>query len=140
MRVPERGQPGDDLVVHGLAVAAQVLDDGVEVAGVPPHDGVEDQAERGELVFLAFAVGLPDLAAVAVADLPTTQLTFTMPCSAAARRARASMSGSGSTPATARTRPAIGKASWPVPQPRSTTTSILVSLNAFTTSSMTADG
>ena len=41
-------------------------------------DGVEHQAERGgELVFLAFAVGLPDLAAVAVADLPTTQLTFT---------------------------------------------------------------
>ena len=69
MRVPERGQPGDVLVVHGLAAAAQVLDDGVEVARVPQHDGVEDQAERGELVFLAFAVGLPDLAAVALADL-----------------------------------------------------------------------
>ena len=50
MRVPERGQPGDVLVVHGLAAAAQVLDDGVEVARVPQHDGVEDQAERGELV------------------------------------------------------------------------------------------
>lgn len=30
---------------------------------------MQDQAEGGELVILAFAVGLPDLAAVAVADL-----------------------------------------------------------------------
>jgi hypothetical protein len=67
--MPERGQPGDVLVVHGLTAAAQVLDDGVEVAGVPQHDRVEDQAQGGELVFLAFAVGLADLAAVAVADL-----------------------------------------------------------------------
>ena len=43
--------------------------DGVEVTGIPQHDGVEDQAEGGELIFLAFAIGLPDLAAVAVADL-----------------------------------------------------------------------
>src|ERR1035441_1537897 len=69
VRVPERGQPGDSLVAHGLAAAAQALDDGVEVTGIPQHDGVEDQAEGGELMFLAFAVGLPDLAAVAVADL-----------------------------------------------------------------------
>jgi hypothetical protein len=67
--VPERGQPGDSLVAHGLAAAAQALDDGVEVTGIPQHDGVEDQAEGGELNFLAFAIGLPDLAAVAVADL-----------------------------------------------------------------------
>ena len=39
------------------------------VTGIPQHDGVEDQAEGGELIFLAFAIGLPDLAAVAVADL-----------------------------------------------------------------------
>jgi hypothetical protein len=69
VRVPERGQPGDSLVAHGLAAAAQALDDGVEVTGIPQHDGVEDQAEGGELIFLAFAIGLPDLAAVAVADL-----------------------------------------------------------------------
>jgi hypothetical protein len=29
--VPERGQPGGSLVAHGLAAAAQALDDGVEV-------------------------------------------------------------------------------------------------------------
>ena len=45
MRVSERGQPGDILVVDGLASTAQVLDDGVEVAGVPEHDCVEDQAQ-----------------------------------------------------------------------------------------------
>ena len=69
MRAPERGQPGDSLLAHGLAADAQALHDGVEVTGIPQHDGVEDQAEGGELIFLAFAVGLPDLAAVAVADL-----------------------------------------------------------------------
>jgi hypothetical protein len=31
VRAPERGQPGDSLVAHGLAAAAQALDDGVEV-------------------------------------------------------------------------------------------------------------
>jgi hypothetical protein len=68
VRAPERGQPGGSLVAHGLAAAAQALDDGVEVTGIPQHDGVEDQAEGGDLVFLAFAIGLPDLAAVAVAE------------------------------------------------------------------------
>ena len=34
------------------------------------RDGVDDQAERCELVFLAFTVGLADLAASSVADLP----------------------------------------------------------------------
>ena len=66
MRVRERGQPGDVLVAHGLAAAAQVLDDGVEVARVPQHDGVEDQAERGELVFLAFAVAVSSSAKTTV--------------------------------------------------------------------------
>src|SRR5258705_7827993 len=60
VRVTERGEPGDVLVAHLLPALAQVLDDGVEVAGVPEHDGVEDESEGGELVFLAFAVGLPD--------------------------------------------------------------------------------
>jgi phage tail protein X len=65
VRMPERDSRATFLVVHGLAAAAQVLDDGVEVTGIPRHDRVEDQAEGDKLVFLAFAVGLPDLAAVA---------------------------------------------------------------------------
>jgi hypothetical protein len=56
-------------VLDATTVASPLLMLCVDVAGVPQHDGVEDQAERGELIFLAFAVGLPDLTAVAVADL-----------------------------------------------------------------------
>jgi hypothetical protein len=79
VRVPERGQPGDSLVGHGLAAAAQALDDGVEVTGIRQHDGVADQAEGGELNFLAFAIGLPDLAAVAVADLAAEAMAGFLP-------------------------------------------------------------
>ncbi len=42
---------------------------GVHVAGVPQHDGVQDQAEGAQLVFLALPVGLAELAAGAVEDL-----------------------------------------------------------------------
>ena len=50
------------------------------------------------------------------------------------------MSGSGSMPTTARTRAAIGRASWPVPQPRSTITSWLASPNAPASASRAAGG
>ena len=73
-------------------------------------------------------------------SVPRSHPAFLTPCSVAARRARASMSGSGSTPATARTLLAIGKVSCPVPQPRSTTTSSLVRLNAPMSASITAGG
>ena len=73
MRVAERDNRATSSSVHGMAVRPQVLDDGVEVAGVPQHDGVEHQAEHGELVFLAFAVGLADLAALAVEDLAASR-------------------------------------------------------------------
>ena len=42
----------------------------VEVLGVPEHQGVEREAERAELVLLAFAVGLAQLPLVAVEDDP----------------------------------------------------------------------
>lgn len=44
---------------------AELGEGGVEGAGVPQHDGVEDEAERSELVFLAFSVALAELAALA---------------------------------------------------------------------------
>ncbi len=53
-----------------MTVATELGEGGVEVAGVPQHDGVEDEAEGAELVFLAFPVALPQLAALAVEDLP----------------------------------------------------------------------
>ncbi|OHV19249.1 hypothetical protein BBK14_29360 [Parafrankia soli] len=42
---------------------------GGEVAGVPQHDSVEDQAQRAELVFLAFPVGLAQFPALPMEDL-----------------------------------------------------------------------
>lgn len=40
-----------------------VVDGGAEVAGCPEHGGIEDQAERPELVLLPRPVCLHDLAA-----------------------------------------------------------------------------
>jgi hypothetical protein len=53
-----------------VTVAAEVVEGGVLVAGVPQHDGVDDEAEGAELVFLAFAVALAQLPALAVEDGP----------------------------------------------------------------------
>jgi hypothetical protein len=66
--VLERGEAGDVLVLEVVALGAELGDGGVQVAGVPQDHGVEDQPEGGELVLLALAVRLPDLAAAAVAD------------------------------------------------------------------------
>jgi hypothetical protein len=54
--VSERGQPGRVLVADRLPVLASLLDDGVEVAGVPQHDRVEDQYYAALLFFLAVSV------------------------------------------------------------------------------------
>ena len=69
MLVAERGQPGGVLVSDRIAGGPQRGDGGVDLAGVPQHHGVEPQAEGAELVFLALAVGLAQLAALAVEDL-----------------------------------------------------------------------
>ena len=69
MLVAKGRQTGRVGVVHWVALGAELGDGGVGVAGVPQGDGVEHQAERAELVFLAFAVALAELAAPAVADL-----------------------------------------------------------------------
>jgi len=64
-----RGEPLDVGVLDGVAVEDELGQGGVEVAGVPQHDGIEDEAKRTELVFLAFAVALAQLAALTVEDL-----------------------------------------------------------------------
>jgi len=53
--VLERGEPGDVLVLDAVALGAQLRDGGVEVAGVPQDDGIEDQTEGGELVLSELA-------------------------------------------------------------------------------------
>lgn len=51
----ERGQACDVLIADVGAVGAQLLQDGVQVAGVAQHEGIEDQAERAELVLSELA-------------------------------------------------------------------------------------
>ena len=58
MLVLERGEPGEMLVEDLAAAGAEVVDGVVHVLGVPEDEDVEGEAERGELVFLALAVGL----------------------------------------------------------------------------------
>jgi hypothetical protein len=61
---PERGEPDD--VIVGEVRFVELGECSVEVAGVPQDNGVEDEPERAKLVFLAGAVGLAELAALAV--------------------------------------------------------------------------
>ncbi len=67
--VLERGEPGDVLVPDLVALGLELGDGGVDVLRRPEHDGVEDQAERAELVLHAVAVRLVDGAALAVAHV-----------------------------------------------------------------------
>jgi hypothetical protein len=46
----------------------ELVEDGIHVDRVPQNDGVDDQAKGAELVFLALAVALAQLDALAVED------------------------------------------------------------------------
>jgi len=61
--------PLDVGVLDVVAVETELGQGGVEIAGVPQDDGIEDEAKRTELAFLAFAVALAQLAALTVEDL-----------------------------------------------------------------------
>jgi hypothetical protein len=56
--VLERGEAGEVVVVDLAATGAEVGDGVVHVLGVPEHEDVQGESERGELIFLALAVGL----------------------------------------------------------------------------------
>ena len=51
-------------------MAAELVQGGVLVAGVAQHDGVDDQTEGAEPIFLVFAVALAQLPALAVENGP----------------------------------------------------------------------
>ncbi len=55
VRVLERGKAGDVLVPQLVALGAELGDGGVDVLRGPEDDGVEDQAERAELVLSELA-------------------------------------------------------------------------------------
>ncbi len=68
--VPERRESLDVLVADVALGGTELVESGRHVASVPHRDGVQDQTERPELVILALAVGLAQLPAVTVEDLP----------------------------------------------------------------------
>ena len=61
-----RREPGDVVVVDGVAGGSEVGEGGVEVDGVPEGEAVEDQAEGAELVFHAVVVGVSEFAVAAM--------------------------------------------------------------------------
>ena len=64
----ERRDPGDIGLVDAPSFPGELADCGLDVSRVPQRDGVQRQAEGPELLLLFLAVGLPDLATVAMAD------------------------------------------------------------------------
>ena len=67
--VPERRKPCLILRLNRVALAAKQSQDGVRVQPVPQDDHVDDQTEGAELILLAFAVPLVQLAALAVENV-----------------------------------------------------------------------
>lgn len=68
MLVGERCEAAKVFLGDGVSGGLEVVDGVVHVGGVPEHEGVEREAERAEPVFLAVAVGLAELAFVAVEE------------------------------------------------------------------------
>jgi hypothetical protein len=65
----ERAEPLDVGVVDRQAAGGEVVKRALGVDRVVEDDRVDDQTERAKLFFLALAVALAQLAAVAVADV-----------------------------------------------------------------------
>ena len=67
--VGERADALDVFVTDGVPSFVEVVEGALGVDRVVERDAVDDEAERGELFFLALVVGLAELAAAAVEDL-----------------------------------------------------------------------
>jgi len=64
--VSQRRKPADGCVVNRVTCSAEFVECGADVAGVPQHDGVDDEAENAELVFFSLPVFLAEFPALAV--------------------------------------------------------------------------
>lgn len=67
--VAEGAEALDVVAVDGVAVGVEFVEGALGVDGVVEGDAVDDEAQSGELFFLALTVGLAQLAAAAVEDL-----------------------------------------------------------------------
>ena len=52
--------------IDGVAGARQLLESRFHVEGVPQHDGIDDQPQSAELIFLSFTVALAEFAPLAM--------------------------------------------------------------------------
>lgn len=68
-------EPANVGVVDGVAPISERVQGGVDVAGVPQDDGVQDKTEDAELIFLAFPVVLSELPTLPVEDPPDEAVT-----------------------------------------------------------------
>ena len=67
MCLSARGEKPTDIgVVDGVTFSAEFDECGVDVSGVPQHDGIDDEAENAELVFLSLPIFLAEFTALAV--------------------------------------------------------------------------
>jgi len=60
---------------NGDTLSAEFVDRGVLVSSVPQHNGVDNESEGSELVFLSFPVSLPELSTLAVENGPGQGMT-----------------------------------------------------------------
>ncbi len=60
----QRGYPGEVLVLHLVAVSAELLDDAADMDGVPDQHGVGEQAEAAGLIHYLLVVAGPEAALV----------------------------------------------------------------------------
>ena len=66
MLVDQRGQPSDVLLSYRIPFASKLLEYGVHIDRVPEYDDVDDKPQCPELILLAFAIALTQLAAFPV--------------------------------------------------------------------------
>ena len=57
--VDERRESPDISVRNGVSIGLQLAQYGIQVACVPEHDRIDDEAQRAELIFLPLFVALP---------------------------------------------------------------------------------
>ena len=70
MPTNQGGDAGEVVRIDRVPLGLEVLDDGLNVDGVPQGDDIEHEAECAELLLLAFPVVGGELATTAVADPP----------------------------------------------------------------------
>src|SRR5262245_43765644 len=76
-------------IPHLHAFGTQLLQGCFHIEGIPQHNRIDDQPQRSELVFLAFAVPLAEFSSLAMEDGPCHTMAALPPIPWLARRRKA---------------------------------------------------